>query len=103
MVRPYCLVNQSESLYAKFLILLQLTMASCSSSADAGGDVENEDLDGEVLNIRTMISTLDEDLSVLDEKIEDLQSQKRHLINQVCSHKSPRRLIFYCLVFEKGS
>ena len=65
-------------------------MASCSSSADARGDVENEDLDGEVLNIRTMISTLDEDLSVLDEKIEDLQSQKRHLINQVCSQKSPR-------------
>ena len=90
MVRPYCLVNQSGSFNAKFLILLQLTMASCSSSADAGGDVENEDLDGEVLNIRTMISTLDEDLSVLDEKIEDLQSQKRHLINQVCSQKSPR-------------
>ena len=90
-------------MYAKFLILLQLTMASCSSSADARGDVENEDLDGEVLNIRTMISTLDEDLSVLDEKIEDLQSQKRHLINQVCSHKSPRRLFFNFLVFEKGS
>ena len=75
--------------YVFFLILLQLTMASCSSSADAGGYVENEDLDGEVLNIRTMISTLDEDLSVLEEKIEHLQNQKRSLISQVCSTPIP--------------
>ena len=64
-------------------------MASCSSSADAGGEVENEDLDGEVLDIRTMISTLDEDISVLDEKIEELQNQKRRLISQVCSKQVP--------------